>query len=98
MTLKAKGHYNKIRSQNLVQKLQIDSVHITDNVLPYKATVFGVLSVSRTDQEYNKREDRFKADFELHNVARTDENPHGLLIENYHVETVEIPQKKFGTY
>lgn len=94
LTLKAKGHYNIIKAQNLIQNLRIDSVHISDNTIPYKGTVFGVLTVRRTDQKNNKREDSFKADFDLHNVARTDDNPHGLLIENYHVETKEIPKKK----
>ncbi|QCX00658.1 hypothetical protein FGM00_11275 [Aggregatimonas sangjinii] len=88
LTLKAKGHYTKIKTQNLIQNLQIDSVSVDANSKPYKAAVYGKLKVSRTDQQ-GRRTDRFTAYFDLHNVARTDLNPHGLLIENYDVSTSE---------
>ncbi len=94
MSLKASGHYSKIKSQNLVQTLQIDSLDLDDTKTPYEAAVYGKLTVKRTDQEKNQKVDLFKATFNLHNVARTDENPHGLLIENYEPDTREMPKKK----
>ncbi len=92
LTLKAKGHFSKIKNQNLVQHLQIDSVQVDDRQKPYKAAVYGQLKISRTDQR-NERIDKFTAFFDLHNVARTDDNPHGLLIENYDASTVEIEKE-----
>lgn len=92
LSLKAKGHFAKIKSQNLIQHLEIDSLQLDDSKTPYKAMLYGKLKISRTDQR-NERVDAFSASFELHNVSRTDENPHGLLIENYDATTNAITKK-----
>lgn len=89
LSLKAKGHYTKIKTQNLVQTLYIDSMKINMDMAPYKAAVYGKLNIKRTDQ-LNEKTDMFVAFFDLMDVARTDENPHGLLIENYDVTTQAV--------
>ncbi|WP_340200096.1 hypothetical protein [Ascidiimonas sp. W6] len=93
LSLKAKGHYTKIKTQNLVQAVFIDSVKINMDIVPYKAAVYGKLNIRRTDQR-NEKTDNFTAFFDLLNVTRTDENPHGLLIENYDVSTQAVAENK----
>lgn len=82
LSLKANGHFARIQSQNLVQKLEIDSIKVNDKEYPYHASVYGKLSVSRVDQNVSTK-NLFYSSFDLYNVARTENNPHGLLIENY---------------
>lgn len=92
-TLQANGHLAKLVTENLTQKMDIDSIHIDDKAIPYKAMLYGKLRVSRTDQKV-ETVNKFKAKFVLHNVARTNKNPHGLLIENYLLQSkpVNIPK------
>lgn len=92
LSLKAKMHYTRIKTQNLVQNLTIDSMKIDMDISPYKAAVYGKLNIKRTDQE-NEKTDLFVAYFDLMDVARTDENPHGLLIENYDVTTQAVVEE-----
>jgi type IV secretory pathway TrbF-like protein len=84
-TLEANGHFAKISTENLTQKIEIDSIPVNDKVYPYQASIYAKLRVLRTDQK-TESVNRFYARFVLYNVARTNENPHGLLIENYHLE------------
>ncbi len=88
-TLLASGHFAKLATENLIQKLEIDSINVNDQVSPYTANFFGKLRVLRTDQKAESI-NKFSASFVLYNVARTNKNPHGLLIENYHLEAKEI--------
>ncbi len=91
-TLNANGHFAKISTENLKQKLIIDSIQVNDRATPYQATFYGKLRVLRTDQKTESM-NSLKAKFVLHNVSRTDRNPHGLLIENYHLDLKPIPKK-----
>lgn len=92
-TLQANGHLAKIVTENLTQKIDIDSIKVNDKLTPYQAQLFGKLRVSRTDQK-TESINEFRAKFVLHNVARTNKNPHGLLIENYLLQSkpVTIPK------
>ena len=86
LSMKANGHYSKIRNQNLVQTLKLDSITLDTRQIPYKCAYYGKLKIRRTDQ-VREKVDYFKAFFDVHNVTRTDLNPHGLLIEKYDVDT-----------
>lgn len=92
-TLQANGHLAKLVTENLTQKIEIDSIRVNDQVIPYEARLYGKLKVSRTDQKVESVNE-FRAKFVLHNVARTNQNPHGLLIENYLLQSkpVTIPK------
>lgn len=87
-TLEANGHFAKISTENLSQKIETDSITINDGVYPYEAMFHGKLRVLRTDQKVESI-NAITAKFVLYNVARTDKNPHGLLIENYHLNLNE---------
>ncbi|UOB18434.1 hypothetical protein [Abyssalbus ytuae] len=87
-TLEASGHFAKISTENLTQKIEVDSIVVNDEVYPYSGNFYGKLRVLRTDQKVESV-NGFKAKFILYNVARTNKNPHGLLIENYHLDLNE---------
>lgn len=82
LTSKQKGFYSNIIANNLEHKLQIDSVKVDHTRNPYLGEFYGKVVVKRTDQKSVNFE-RLYASFELRNVARTENNPHGLIIENY---------------
>lgn len=90
LSMKANGHFSKIRNQNLVQTLALDSIVLDTRVNPYRCGYYGKLKIRRTDQVKEKVE-ILSAVFDVHNVTRTDLNPHGLLIENYDVNTRPLP-------
>ena len=92
-TLEANGHFAKISTENLTQKIEIDSIVVNDKTYPYQANFYAKLRVLRTDQKIESV-NNFKARFILYNVARTNENPHGLLIENYHLDLNPIIKKR----
>jgi len=81
-TLKAKRYYSKIVSNNLEHQIIIDSIHVNEKMHPYKGELYGKLVIKRTDQKLENIEKLYSS-FELKNVSRTKDNPHGLLIENY---------------
>ena len=88
LTLNASGYYSNIAANNLRQELIIDSIFVEDHSSPYSAQFFGKLIVRRTDQQL-ERTQKLYSKFELQNVARTEDNPHGLLMENYIVRGID---------
>ncbi len=91
LSLKAQGHFSKIDTQNLTQEIAIDSIAVNDRAIPYQCELYGMLKVKRTDQD-KESVDPIVATFELHNVSRTEKNPHGLLIENYLIKSNTVPK------
>lgn len=89
LTLKARGHYNAIKNQNLKQRVTMDSIRINMNSKPFRGAFFGKLHVRRTDQNKSRTEN-LRAKFIIQEVTRTNMNPHGLLIEKYDLTTSPI--------
>ena len=87
-TLKAKSYYSNLVTNNLEHKLEIDSIYVDDNVNPYRGKLYGRVIIKRTDQKLQNIE-KLSSSFYLKNVARTEDNPHGLLIEDYIVHGVD---------
>jgi conjugative transposon TraK protein len=84
--MKSKGDFSKLVSQNLKQKLKVDSIIVNDAVYPYTAALYGTLEINRSDQISGTKQP-FNSNMILQNVMRTYENPHGLIIENYAAKT-----------
>lgn len=87
-TLVNDGWYNTLKLNNLVQKIEIDSINIKSDIYPYKASVYGKTFVYRFghESEKDKQEKKIQANCILLDVGRTRENPHGLIISNYNIE------------
>lgn len=84
-TLVNEGWYNTLKLNNLVQKIEIDSININSKVYPYTASVYGKTGVYRFGEEKEKKEKKIEIRCSLTDVARTRENPHGLIISNYNI-------------
>ena len=82
--LQEKGYYNSLVSGNVSQQLMVDSINLDTRVYPYLFTCYAteklVRSTTVTVRNLVTRGD-------LRNVNRSDNNPHGFLIE--HWETLE---------
>jgi conjugative transposon TraK protein len=84
-TLLNEGWYNTLKLNNLVQKIEIDSININSVIYPYTAAVYGKTVVGRYGEEKDKLEKKIQIRCTLFDVARTRENPHGLIISNYNI-------------
>ena len=84
-TLVNEGWYNTLKLNNLVQKIEIDSININSTIYPYTASVHGKTVVYRYGEEKEKKEKKIQIRCALYDVARTRQNPHGLVITNYNI-------------
>ena len=82
LRLKEEGFYERIIASGIVCEVQIDSIAIDDTSYPYRVRTFGTTSlVRRSSITYRNLETVCS----LLNCTRTDNNPHGFLIENWQV-------------
>jgi conjugative transposon TraK protein len=88
--LKENGYYSGIISGNISQTVFIDSVTIDINEYPYRFKCFARQNIIRTTSIMNRN---LITQGTLRNVSRSDNNPHGFLIERFN--TVE--NKDLGT-
>ena len=82
--LKENGFYSGIISGNISQTIQIDSVAIDIKEYPYRFSCYAKQNIIRTTS-ISKR--NLITTGSLRNVSRSDNNPHGFLIERW--ETIE---------
>lgn len=80
--LKENGFYSNIIAGNISQEITIDSIHIDINQYPYfficKATQKIIRSTTITTRT-------LRTEGYLRNISRSDNNPHGLLIERWRI-------------
>jgi conjugative transposon TraK protein len=82
--LKENGYYSGIISGNVSQTIQIDSVTIDINTYPYGFRCYATQNIIRTTSIVHRN---LITQGNLRNVSRSDNNPHGFLIERWN--TVE---------
>ena len=82
--LKENGFYSGIISGNISQTIQIDSVMIDVNEYPYQFDCYAKQNIIRTTSILKRN---LRTHGSLRNVSRSDNNPHGFLIERW--ETIE---------
>jgi len=80
--LQEKGYFNRIISGNINQNLQIDSIVCNFDTYPYKVETFAKQMIIR---ESNITERSLVTHCNLINSVRSDNNPHGFLIENFEI-------------
>ena len=78
--LKENGYYSNIISGNISQQIKVDSVVIDLNEYPYGFRCFATLNIVRTTSTVSRS---LITEGVLRNVSRSDNNPHGFLIEKW---------------
>lgn len=78
--LKENGYYSGIISGNISQSIFIDSIQIDVNEYPYRFKCFAKQKIIRTTSIVNRS---LLTQGILRNVSRSDNNPHGFLIERW---------------
>jgi len=80
--LTEKGYYNRIISGNINQNLQVDSISCNFDSYPYKVVTYARQLIIR---ESNITERSLVTHCNLINAVRSDNNPHGFIMENYEI-------------
>lgn len=78
--LKETGYYSSIISGNISQQVIMDSITIDTKVLPYYFRYYGKEKIIRPNSIVTRN---LVTEGFLRNVARSDHNPHGFLIERW---------------
>ena len=86
--LKENGYYANVISGNISQQISVDSVQIDLNQYPFYFRCFGTEKIIRPTSIVTR--DLITEGY-LRNVSRSDNNPHGFLIERWNtVENKDI--------
>lgn len=80
--LKEDGFYERIISAGILCEIVVDSVRIDDTTYPYKAYTYGKTSIIRSSSIMYRN---LKTECQLLNSTRTENNPHGFMIEKWRV-------------
>lgn len=78
--LKETGYYSNIISGNISQEINIDSVNVNIKQQPYYFKCYGTIRIIRPNSIVTRS---LITEGFLRNVARSDHNPHGFLIERW---------------
>lgn len=78
--LKENGYYSGIISGNISQTIVIDSIKIDINEYPYRFKCFARQNIIRATSILSRN---LITEGTLRNVSRSDNNPHGFLIERF---------------
>src|SRR6266540_2220086 len=86
--LKENGYYANVISGNISQQISIDSIQIDLNQYPFYFRCFGTEKIIRPTSTVTR--DLITEGY-LRNVSRSDNNPHGFLIERWNtIENKDI--------
>ena len=78
--LKENGYYSNLISGNISQEIQMDSISINTNVYPFYFRYKGQQKIIRPTTIVTRS---LITEGYLRNVSRSDNNPHGFLIEKW---------------
>lgn len=78
--LKERGYYNNIISANISQEIAVDSVNVSTASYPYAFRCYATQKLVRTTSTLYRS---LVTEGMIRNVERSDNNPHGMLIENW---------------
>jgi conjugative transposon TraK protein len=80
LDLKESGYYSNIIAGNISQEIQVDSVAINVNEYPYYFRCYATQKIIRSTSTVFRN---LVTEGYLRNVSRSDNNPHGFLIEKW---------------
>ncbi|TKC00045.1 conjugative transposon protein TraK [Pedobacter cryotolerans] len=82
--LKEQGYYNNIISANISQEIEVDSVSLDINQYPFYFKCYATQRLIRSSSTATRK---LVTQGFIRNVSRSDNNPHGFLIQRW--ETLE---------
>ena len=91
--LSESGYYANIISGNISQRIQVDSVAVDLRSYPYAFKCYATQTLIRTTSTVTRS---LVTQGELRNVSRSDNNPHGFLIQRW--ETLENKDLKIENH
>lgn len=94
--LKEKGYYAGIISGNISQTIHVDSVNVDVNDYPYYFHCYATQQIIRTTTVVYRS---LVTEGYLRNVSRSDNNPHGFLIEHWRIlenKDLKTVDRRFG--
>jgi conjugative transposon TraK protein len=80
--LKESGYYSGVISANISQRVEIDSIHLNMDSYPFYFRCYGLETITRTTSIVSRS---LITEGWLRNVSRSDNSPHGLLIERWSI-------------
>ena len=80
--LKENGYYSNVIAGNISQQITVDSVDVNVNRYPYYFRCYCTQKIIRTSSISYRS---LITEGYLRNVSRSDNNPHGFLIERWHM-------------
>ena len=80
--LKEDGFYERIISAGILCEIMVDSVKIDDTTYPYRAYTYGKTSIIRSSSILYRN---LETVCDLVNSTRTENNPHGFIIEKWKI-------------
>jgi conjugative transposon TraK protein len=90
--LKEKGYYRRIIANNILQRVQVDSIQCNFDVYPYRVMLHAQQVITRSS---NITRRSLVSICLLENAVRSDNNPHGFLITDFRViENSELSREK----
>jgi conjugative transposon TraK protein len=78
--LKEAGYYANLISANISQEIRVDSVHVDTDQYPYYFKCFATQKLIRSSAKVTRM---LITQGYLRNVSRSDNNPHGFLIQKW---------------
>lgn len=80
--MKERGFFQRMIAGGVSCELRIDSVLVDDTVYPYHARLYGMTSLIRSSSVTFRN---LETECDLRNCTRSDDNPHGFIIEKWSV-------------
>ncbi|WP_026898840.1 conjugative transposon protein TraK [Daejeonella oryzae] len=80
--LKEKGFYNNLISANISQEISIDSIELDINQYPFVFHCYATQKLIRSTSTVTRK---LISQGYLRNVSRSDNNPHGFLIQQWEI-------------
>lgn len=80
--LQSEGYYSRLISASMSQSVIVDSVKVNYNQYPYPATTYATMYIVRSTSVTTRK---LITSCCIRDIARSNVNPHGLLIEKFEV-------------
>jgi len=80
--LKSEGYYSRLITASMSQSVVVDSVRVNYSQYPYHATTYATMYIVRSNSVTTRK---LITSCTVRDIARSNVNPHGLLIEKFEV-------------